>query len=195
MGTELKYAEGSRWGGFLVEHRIDNGDRLKCKCIKCGRIKVVTRVALYASHLRGAKGCPQCSHGGKGKSRRKKDENGNLLCSSCHRFLPPECYNRRKLNISGKDGMCKQCKREAKVGLEYGLAKEQYQALRESSGGKCAICSGVSRIVIDHDHKTGRIRGMLCGKCNSGLGMFGDSVEKLKLAVIYLENGNQTPYK
>jgi len=51
---------------------------------------------------------------------------------------------------------------------------------------KCAICGGTKRLAIDHDHKTGRIRGRLCINCNSGLGMFKDDVELLRTAVSYL---------
>lgn len=67
---------------------------------------------------------------------------------------------------------------------------------------KCAICqkelslsaeSAGDRPVVDHDHKTNKIRGILCGKCNTGLGMFGDDAENLISAVIYLKSFNDAP--
>ena len=71
----------------------------------------------------------------------------------------------------------------------YGISLEVWNSLMESQGGKCAICGGVpvqSRLCVDHDHKTGRIRGLLCRKCNAALGLFSDSRELLKKADEYL---------
>lgn len=60
--------------------------------------------------------------------------------------------------------------------------------------GKCAICSTLhnpaekkGRLYVDHDHKTGAIRGLLCGHCNSGLGYFEDDIDLLINAMEYLE--------
>lgn len=53
---------------------------------------------------------------------------------------------------------------------------------------RCLICGSDKRLVLDHDHKTGQVRGRLCGTCNSGLGMFRDSPELLVSAIEYLED-------
>ncbi len=73
------------------------------------------------------------------------------------------------------------------------------QSLLESQGGVCAICKkeeqiidkggGTQRLSVDHDHDTGKIRGLLCNDCNVGLGRFKDNLELLRSAVAYLENG------
>lgn len=59
---------------------------------------------------------------------------------------------------------------------------------------KCAICgiefgidNSKDRPHVDHDHKTGIVRGLLCMKCNAGLGLFGDNIDNLVSAVCYLE--------
>jgi hypothetical protein len=73
----------------------------------------------------------------------------------------------------------------------YGLTQDDYDQLKESQDGKCAICgalegrTGVS-LYIDHDHGTGEIRGLLCGNCNTGIGMLGDTLERLEAAAAYL---------
>lgn len=54
--------------------------------------------------------------------------------------------------------------------------------------GICPICKVDSKLVIDHDHKTGAIRGMICRKCNLGLGYFKDSPDALKRAADYLNS-------
>lgn len=59
-----------------------------------------------------------------------------------------------------------------------------------SQDGRCKICGGIllgSNAHVDHCHVTGKIRGILCGPCNRGLGLFRDSVTALRQAAIYLE--------
>ncbi len=63
--------------------------------------------------------------------------------------------------------------------------------------GVCAICHKtckpvgrkLGRLSVDHDHTTQKVRGLLCGKCNLGLGYFGDSPDTLVNAILYLEKG------
>lgn len=74
----------------------------------------------------------------------------------------------------------------------YGITLEQYEDMHKAQNGKCAICnqtethSKKKRLCVDHDHSTGRVRGLLCNKHNRILGVLGDSVEELKLAITYL---------
>ncbi len=72
----------------------------------------------------------------------------------------------------------------------YGIKLEEYNRLLEKQGGVCAICkkqcSTKTRLSIDHDHITGKVRGLLCRRCNAGLGAFSDKIEELKLAIKYL---------
>ena len=60
-----------------------------------------------------------------------------------------------------------------------------------AQGSKCAICDylfkSVSDAFVDHNHKTGKIRGILCNRCNSGLGFLGDNSDLLKKAIVYLK--------
>lgn len=76
------------------------------------------------------------------------------------------------------------------------FANGDYQQLLQQQGGGCAICgaypkrvvkhSNEIRLHVDHDHKTFRVRGLLCGRCNRGLGMFDDSVTKMRNAIRYV---------
>ena len=74
-----------------------------------------------------------------------------------------------------------------------GATAEQYEDMFTAQGGKCAICATTepggnrSRFSIDHCHDTGKIRGLLCVSCNSGLGYFKDNVDRLNAAASYLE--------
>lgn len=76
----------------------------------------------------------------------------------------------------------------------YGLTPAKFDALLESQGGVCAICGlpgqnwAERNLSVDHDHATGAVRGLLCGRCNTGLGFFGDNPEALAKALDYLNN-------
>ena len=77
----------------------------------------------------------------------------------------------------------------------FGISLDEYNTILGKQNGCCAIC-GISnneiangketRFSVDHDHKTGEIRGLLCGNCNRGVGNLKDSIETLKSAINYL---------
>lgn len=72
----------------------------------------------------------------------------------------------------------------------YGISKDAWMALYDAQGGTCRICCDaitVSRAATDHDHATGKIRGLLCSRCNSMLGHGRDRTEILASAIRYLE--------
>lgn len=81
--------------------------------------------------------------------------------------------------------------RELDVKRKYGIDAQDYRKLFENQKGKCAICGneeskGAYVLSVDHDHETKEIRGLLCNDCNRGIGLLGDDVERLKVAVKYL---------
>lgn len=79
----------------------------------------------------------------------------------------------------------------------YGITVEQYEEMLHKQDHKCAICGGEGflmnkdrhqmKLVVDHCHETGRVRGLLCHNCNRALGLFKDSVENLSSAINYLK--------
>jgi hypothetical protein len=74
----------------------------------------------------------------------------------------------------------------------YGLTLEQYNEMLEVQGGRCAICGVLQTEVkmtfrVDHDHTTGKVRGLLCHKCNVSLGLMNDNPEILQNAIKYLD--------
>lgn len=73
----------------------------------------------------------------------------------------------------------------------YGMTINDYKTLWDEQDGKCAICgiqfTEPSKGCVDHNHKTGEVRGLLCHPCNSAIGYFRDSIESIKKAIIYLE--------
>ena len=74
---------------------------------------------------------------------------------------------------------------------QYRMTQTQYDAMLESQGGACSICGnqpgvGLRRLVVDHDHVMGRVRGLLCHGCNQALGRFNDDPLLLASAIRYL---------
>jgi hypothetical protein len=80
----------------------------------------------------------------------------------------------------------------------YGMSLEEYDALYQKQKGCCAICllpedkAPKKRLFVDHCHQSGKIRGLLCGKCNTGLGMLGDNIGLIQIAMLYLKGTHAT---
>lgn len=71
----------------------------------------------------------------------------------------------------------------------YGLTEDEYDALLASQDSRCAVCRRESdRLVVDHCHDSGRVRGILCGQCNLALGLVRDDPEVLAGLIAYLES-------
>ena len=75
---------------------------------------------------------------------------------------------------------------------KYGISRDELERRITQQGGRCAIClrpfdfSRRLNYAVDHDHRTGTVRGILCRSCNTGLGMFGDSPRQMERAKRYL---------
>lgn len=83
--------------------------------------------------------------------------------------------------------------RDGQLKRHYGLTIEQYNGILSEQNGKCAICgtnecSSGKSFAVDHDHQTGKIRGLLCVNCNMGIGSMKDDVNIMKRAIAYLES-------
>ncbi len=104
----------------------------------------------------------------------------------------PEAAQARKLAI-----------KRAHAVRRYGITLEQRDEMLAAQGGLCALCKsevafrsngGFDRAAahIDHDHETGRVRGILCGACNTALGRLGDSPERIELVLAYVRGQDGT---
>lgn len=95
-----------------------------------------------------------------------------------------------------RDAITPEQQRQYKVKASYGLSWIQYQELYSAFNGQCAICkkelalvkhSTIETASVDHNHKTGEVRGILCRSCNRGIGYLNDSPERLIRAAEYLK--------
>jgi len=95
--------------------------------------------------------------------------------------------------------MCQGCNRREKLQRAYGITPEEFLVQLEIQDGKCACCGKQmlltyedgrhpDKAVVDHNHDTGELRGILCNSCNRAIGGLGDTVEGVRKALTYLEN-------
>lgn len=108
-------------------------------------------------------------------------------CPRCGRVLPAKEFVK-------DDNMCRICRRDYNWQYKYGISPEQYLQMYQEQGGKCKICGKElpdgEYLHIDHNKDTGEVRGLLCGKCNRGLGIFDELPENFIKAVEYLKEHN-----
>lgn len=108
------------------------------------------------------------------------------LCKCCDTEKPLSAFSKRRQAPDGRQAKCKRCASDYQRAHKYGLSVSQYHSLIKSQGGRCAICDEKKPLVVDHNHSTGKIRGLLCSDCNSGIGLLKDSVEVIRRAEGYL---------
>lgn len=136
-----------------------------------------------------------------------------LKCWKCQKTKPIARFNNDITRPSGKCSRCKDCNRvhyaafrvkmKGKLGQSgyreyfskyelshyYGITIDDFKLRLKQQNNLCAICNGPPtgrRLGVDHCHRTGKFRGLLCGRCNSALGLFRDNIENLETALEYL---------
>jgi hypothetical protein len=131
----------------------------------------------------------------------------NKICSSCKEAKYLKDFSKNKSRPDGYHTQCKLCRSKYKPSEESrkknterlriwnrfkatGFTQEDFESKLSEQGGKCAICgttdSGSMAFHADHDHKTGQKRGVLCHKCNTGLGLLKDDINILCSAINYI---------
>ena len=114
------------------------------------------------------------------------------VCSRCKLEKNSKEFYSNPRTSSGLRTECKPCSKEKgtiQVIGRYGLSKEEYYSLLENQNGVCAICfkKDKIRLAVDHNHNTGKVRGLLCSNCNRGIGLLKDSTAMLLSAAQYLQ--------
>lgn len=118
------------------------------------------------------------------------------ICKSCKREYDKERYNNpeykqahlAKQKEYRKATYSPAVRREKALMLKYGLSQDDFDAIRMSQFGLCLICQEEpEKLYVDHCHKTGEVRGLLCRECNSALGMMKENTAAIFRMVDYLE--------
>lgn len=128
-------------------------------------------------------------------------------CTKCKRHRKAKHFYKRPKTSTGLHSWCIDCCKQAVAVAtkkrredpnyrlseslrKYGLTLEEYQAILASQRGRCYVClrkPDDKRLVVDHNHDTGEVRGLLCHKCNAALGMLNDMAWRVRRLYHYLE--------
>lgn len=173
-------------------------------CRGCGLTKSLEDYRRHPSYADGRDNkCKKCKSTAKPKSVLLKD---CKKCSRCLEVKPFSDFSRDKATPTGYRSWCKACNAlirlaHASYGMgdrskillrKYGITSADYDAMLSTQGGECAICGtnvpggNKSFFCVDHDHKTGAVRGLLCESCNRGIGILNDDPDILDKAASYL---------
>lgn len=151
----------------------------------------------FAGYRAGCK-CPKCNEANNNNKRlayhkRKLPKEPKMhfkVCGGCHQ---EKTFSEFYKSGDYLNPYCKSCetlrRRKYFYKRKYNLTIEDYEALLKSQNYVCAMNGEKFKgrePFVDHDHTTGKIRGLLCGKCNFGLGHFDDQINKLQNAISYL---------
>ena len=138
-------------------------------------------------------------------------------CCVCGEAQPLNNFHKRTASKDNLSPQCKKCKKELRkkypwnpdvgrlyyqrkevrerkralqLAKKYGITEDEYTQMLLAQDRVCAICGDAPQatvLAVDHDHNTGKIRGLLCKNCNTGIGFFGDSLERVEKVVEYLK--------
>ena len=137
-----------------------------------------------------------------------KCQPGKRYCHGCREHLPIEAFCKKSGTADGLSYRCRKCYStyyqanrhdiaHTRRKYVYGINEDDYNTLLREQGGRCAICRTLPdqgrsgrgsryRLCIDHDHATGKIRGLLCSSCNTGIGLLRHDPQLLETAINYL---------
>lgn len=153
-----------------------------------------------------------CARCGKDKSRDQfakctgRYDGLQTYCRDCHAKIRKEYNERNPESLERRRKYAREYQRNKRIWLgpsfqrfqknaalgQYGIGIETFDRMLHEQRGRCAICGNEPKegqnLHVDHCHKTGKVRALLCRYCNPGLGYFKDSPEILRKAALYLES-------
>ena len=169
----------ARWGAWnkgLAKYPVGADD--KRPCVKCGVRKTLDEFKKNATCVYGR----------------------DTICRDCHNAVAKlgrtqpgykekhaAWWQRRKA-----DPAAKRVDRDATLRRRFGIGLVEYEAMLTAQEGRCAICRRAMKLVVDHDHKTTKLRALLCKNCNVAIGLLGDDAEVVMRAALYLRTHRGT---
>jgi hypothetical protein len=121
------------------------------------------------------------------------------VCKKCSQtkdltnFYPKTRKSQYKESKAGVSHYCRSCDQNRRLTAKYGISIEEYNVIFAAQNGRCYGCERHQSILdkklsVDHNHTTGKVRGLLCGTCNVALGMLKDDPKILGNLIAYLTN-------
>jgi hypothetical protein len=172
-------------------------------CIKCEieKDEVDFPFNRYGDRQLRRNSCRDCLNAAR-KNHEHDEKPKGLACRKCGEYKPIAFFPMQRQCLYGVEPVCKACKlkhrqdyvalypdraRNADLKYLYGLTLDEFNAMVEAQAGQCAICgTAEEKLVVDHNHTTGRVRSLLCHLCNAMIGCARESSEILVRAAAYL---------
>lgn len=108
------------------------------------------------------------------------------ICKDCHnKYVRTEWYPKNREKQIKSVNKYKKANLAKTISYNYDSTELEVQKVLDKQS--CEICGGDNRLVVDHDHKTNKVRGRLCHGCNVAIGFFNEDVDRLQAAVVYLQ--------
>lgn len=163
------------------------------KCKKCSKEKELDKFA------KGRNSCRLCHNEQvriiRGNGRQYQINDYERLCLRCKIIKSNEnFFTKTNDQVIKKRRVCSECQKADGLLKKYGMSITEYETQLKKQNGVCSICNRTNKdgrkLSIDHNHLTGQIRGLLCGKCNMGLGLLhgDDGVDLLIVAIEYVNS-------
>ena len=133
-----------------------------------------------------------------GRVAKTSDAEGRYRCSNCRDWKLPIEFNKNRQQKSGLNYSCRLCAtmsvRKYNLPIKYGITTAKFAEMLLLQGGKCACCNDqfamegkkTNRPCVDHNHNTGEVRSLLCGRCNLAAGNVFDSSQRAEQLATYL---------
>lgn len=168
------------------------------------RIEREKRLALPPETLKACRRCGELKSIADDFHRRRKESEGRVaVCKACHSeklqdYFADPVNRARRFAAQKQYHELSRPRTRARSLQKYGITPGEYDRMYDEQDGLCAIClsqrsrlgTGASRgdvLCVDHDHESGRVRGLLCQRCNRAIGLLGDDHDVLLSAIDYLQ--------
>ncbi len=158
-------------------------------CTKCGKM---LSLGMFQANLRAKDGrasaCKECYKDYRDNQKQKKKEYDK---QRYHAERKKRLNQVKEWQDNNKEKVA-MYKVSSHLTRKYGLNIKEFQAILEAQDNKCACCGnlegpGNERFVVDHDHKTGDVREIICQKCNLTIGLVDDDIDNLNHCIVYLK--------
>lgn len=164
-----------------------------CLC-KCGETKDISCTNLVGGRVKSC-GCYRKERQLEAVRKGTITVDGRKKCSHCLREYDISHFAFKKQASDGYCGHCRTCARDSALRSKYGISLKDYETMLVEQGSRCACCNkhiseclrkGEINLHVDHDHTTGKVRGLLCCNCNTLIGKLKDDIDTAARVISYL---------
>lgn len=149
--------------------------------------------------------CPKCKNNLETSlfNRANRRDGYQTYCRNCHNTMQREKYKnnpeeklKRQIRQRKRQSVNPLAKKDAELKRLYNISIDDYLAMFKDQNMVCKVCKSECKtknsLSVDHDHNTGKVRGLLCNRCNRAIGMFEDNPDLLIKAAKYLQLNDLT---